>query len=287
METLLSGYKPLELALFLPYRLEVGTLSTTGPTKWRMTRNPNLITIVKRYTMKKTKQPLFLPIQLTTITNNQIANTTVAESIARNQRILLDSSFDPFLDREEYIKLREDIRAVTSDVARQAELEQRWTNEVNQHDEETNILLQHARYACLYLELAEVSEKNKDRDRAWAFNSYASLMVGEAVEKSEAIFNAMEANKRSNQNSENGKGRIKNFLPVKEEAARLLEEMKPEGGWPTITSAVAALETPLKDFIIKNRIRGQSSENIGILLGKTWIPTDELVNHAWLNTKRA
>lgn len=237
--------------------------------------------------MTKIKQLLFSPIQLTTNTNDQIANTTIGESIGRNRRILIDSSFEPFLEREEYIKLLKDIRTATSDAALQAALEQRWKNEVSQHDEETNILLEHARYAWLYLELAEVAEANKDHDRAWAFNSYASEMVGKIVEKSDAIFKAQEIVRRIKQNRNNGKKRNENYLPVKEEAARLLEKMKPEGGWPSYRRAAIVLEAPLAEYISHNHIRGLTTSNIRNHLEKIWIPKDEIVNRAWLKSKSA
>ncbi|MNC05923.1 hypothetical protein D3C75_534210 [compost metagenome] len=235
----------------LPIRMRI---TLQWPEKLKYRANKTLTAIIKSSTMTKTKEPLLSPIQFTTNSNDQIGNTTIGESIGRNQRILIDSAFEPFLEREEYIKLLEDIRTATSDAALQAELEQRWTNEVSPHNKETNILLEYARYAWLYLELAKVAETNKDRDKAWAFNSWASVMVGQVVEKSDAAFKSLEGEKRSYRNTENGKGRIEYILPVKEEAARLLKELKPEGGWPTLASAILALEQPLADFINANRI---------------------------------
>ncbi|QLG91207.1 hypothetical protein HZF02_04240 [Pseudomonas yamanorum] len=244
--------------------------------------------------MKKIKPPLFTPAEFAKNINESIGNTTIDEAIDRNHGILLQHFFEPLLERDEHLKLLEDIRLVTNDPELQGKLMENWEHEVYETDwktnginERINTLLQHVRYACLYLELARAAEENKHRNRAWAFNNEASLMIGEIIEKSETILNAMEADKRSAQNSKNGKGRIKNFLPVKEEAVRLLEEMKPEGGWPTLTSAVTALDEPLAHFILSNRISGMTSTNIRVLLEKTWIPKDELVNPAWEKTKQA
>lgn len=244
--------------------------------------------------MKKIKPPLFSPAEFAAQMNATIGNTTIDEAIGRNHGILLQHFFEPLLERDERLKLLEDIRLATSDTERQGKLVENWKHEVyetdlkiNGIDEHINTLLQHVRHACLYLELARAAEENKDRDRAWAFNNEASLMIGELIEKSETIFNEIETDKRSTQNSKNGKGRIKNFLPVKEEAVRLLEVMKPEGGWPTLTSAVTALDEPLAHFILSNRISGMTSTNIRVLLEKTWIPKDELVNPAWEKTKQA
>lgn len=244
--------------------------------------------------MKKIKPPLFSPEELAINMNESIGKTTIGEAIGRNHGILLQHFFEPLLERDEHLKLLEDIRLVTSDPELQGKLMEDWEHEVYEPgckihglNEEINILLQRVRYACLYLELARATEENKGRDRAWAFNNEVSLMIGEIIEKSEAILNAMEGDKRSSQNSKNGKGRIKNFLPVKEEAVRLLEELKPEDGWPTLTSAVTALDEPLAHFILSNRISGMTSTNIRVLLEKTWIPKDELVNPAWEKTKQA
>lgn len=243
--------------------------------------------------MKKIKPPLFTPAEYATSMNESIGKTTVIEAIGRNHGILLQHFFKPLLERDEHLKLLEDISLVTSDPELQGKLMENWEHEayetackIHELDEEINITLQRVRYACLYLELARAAEENKDRDQAWAFINHASLVIGEIIEKSETILNAMEADKRSAQNSKNGKGRIKNFLPVKEEAVRLLEEMKPEGGWPTLISAVTALDEPLAHFILSNRISGMTSTNIRVLLEKTWIPKDELVNPAWEKTKR-
>jgi len=242
--------------------------------------------------MKKIKPPLFTPTERAISMNESIGQTTVSEAIGRNHGFLLQHFFEPLLERDEHLKLLEDIRLVTSDPELQGKLVGNWEHEayetgckIHGIDEEINILLQRVRYACLYLELARAAEENKDRDRAWAFNNESSLMIGEIIEKSETILNAMETDKRSTQNSKNGKGRIKNFLPAKEEAVRLLEDMKPEDGWPTLASAVTALDEPLAHFILSNRISGMTSTNIRALLEKTWIPKDKLVNPAWEKTK--
>jgi hypothetical protein len=236
--------------------------------------------------MKEMKPPLFSPIQITMNTNESIGSTTVGKAIARNHGMLWDSFFHPLLGLEEYKKLLEDIRAVTDNPALQAELETRWRNEDSQQSEEVNTLLQRARYACLHLELARAAEQDSSRDRAWAFTNYASLMTGEIVEKSEAIFNAMEAENRSTRNSKNAQGRNKSILSVKEEAARLLEEMRPEAGWPYKATVVAALERPLTGFIENNNILDIQPSNIEKWLTK-WLREDELVNRIWEKSKRA
>ncbi|MCP2069876.1 hypothetical protein [Pseudomonas laurylsulfatiphila] len=243
--------------------------------------------------MTKIKVPLFSPTQYATHMNESIGNTTARVAIGRNHRTLWNCFFEPLLEHDEYIKLLEDIRAVTSDPALQGKLMDNWENEVyecneeiNGLNEEINITFQHVRHACLYLELATAAEKDKDHNRTWAFNNEASLMVGKIAEKSETILNKITADSNAKQNSKNGKGRIKSFLPAKEEAARLLDEMKPEGGWLTVVSAASALEEPLGSFIDANRIGGIKSSNIRNLLEKKWIPKDMLVNSAWQKNKR-
>lgn len=237
--------------------------------------------------MTKTTSPLFSAIQFATHLNERIGNTSIVEAIARNHGLLLEHFFEPLLGRDAYIKLLSDISVVTSDLARQAELEQAWGIEVNEYDDETKSVLKEAHYACLYIELARAAEASNEHIRAWAFNNHASLMVGEVIEKSAAIQKLAESKRRSQQNSKNGKARIKNFLPVQEEAIRLLEELKPDGGWPSYSSAATALEEDLAEFILKTRPLGLTSSNIRELLEKTWLPKDKLVNPAWKKNKHA
>lgn len=198
--------------------------------------------------------------------------------------MLRDHFFDPLLELDDHIKLLEDIRAVIDNPALQAELETRWRNEDSQLSEEVNTLLQDVRYACLYLELARAAETNNDRDRAWAFTCYASVMVGEITEKSAAVINKMNKNARSIQNSKNAKAREKNFLPAKEEVVRLLEQLKPVGGWPSFRGAAIALEEDMMEFILKTRPSNLTASNIRNLLETKWLPGDELVNSVWTKT---
>lgn len=242
--------------------------------------------------MKKMNPPLLSPTQHARHMNESIGGTTINAAIERNHCILRENFFEPLLGLNDHIKLLEDIRLVTSDPGLQGKLVESWENEVYELDEEIlaldeeiNLLFRRVRYACLYLELAQAAEENNDLNRAWAFNNEASLAVGETVEASAVILSKIEANSRSKQNSENGRGRIKNFLPAKLEAVRLLNELKPEGGWPTLASAISALEEPLGNFIDTNRIGGIKSSNVKNLLGKVWIPHDELVNNAWFKAK--
>lgn len=219
--------------------------------------------------------------------NESIGNTTIGEAIARNHGLLVHHFFDSLLNLDDYTQLFESIRAVTGNPALQAELETRWEDKDIQQDQEINTLLHHVRYACLYLELGSTAEAQNNRDRAWAFTNYASVMVGEIIEKSAAILNEREVERRALQNSKNGKGRIKNFVPVKQEAVRLLKAMKPEGGWPNIDSTVDALESPLASFIRENHISGLTPTNIRALLKQTWILKDELVKQAWKENKKS
>ncbi|WP_454867171.1 hypothetical protein [Pseudomonas lini] len=236
--------------------------------------------------MTKTTSPLFSAIKIVTNMNERIGNTNISEAIARNHGLLLEHFFEPVLDRAAYIKLLNDISTVTSDLALQAELEQAWSDEVNEYDKETGSALKHAQHACLYVELARAAEACNEHIRAWAFNNYASVMIGEVLEKSATIQNRAETKKRSKQNSKNAQGRSKSILLVKEEVARLLEKMRPEAGWPYKATAVAVLESPLTGFIENNNIFDIQPSNIEKWLTK-WLREDELVNRAWEKSKRA
>lgn len=234
--------------------------------------------------IKKTK-PLFAPQEVTAHMNERIGNTTIAEAIARNHGLLEHHFFDSLLNIDDYTQLLESIRVVTDNPALQAELETCWEDEGIQQNEEINTLQHHVRYACLYLELARTAEAHKNRERAWAFTNYASLMIGEIIEKSAATLNAMEADERSDKNSKNAQGRNKYILLVKEEAARLLEERRPEDGWPTKVKAVADLTESLNEFIKKNNIPILRISNIEKWLTE-WLREDEVVNRAWKNCKQ-
>ncbi|MFC6337771.1 hypothetical protein GIR22_23120 [Pseudomonas sp. CCM 7891] len=216
--------------------------------------------------------------------NQSIGNTTIGEAIARNHGLLWHHFFDSLLNLDDYTQLFESIRAVTGNPALQAELETRWEDKDIQQDEEINTLLHHVRYACLYLELGSTAEAQKNRDRAWAFTNYASVMVGEIIEKSAAILNARDAESRAKQNSKNAQGRNNSILPIKEEAARLLYKLKPKTGWPYKTTAISKLEKPLSEFIEKNKIPTLQISNIEKWL-KEWMRDDELVNRAWESNK--
>ncbi|MHC8307517.1 hypothetical protein [Pseudomonas sp. PB3P13] len=234
--------------------------------------------------MKDATSPPFSPIQITVNTNDMIGNTSIASAIDRNYGILDDHFFKPILGDEELIKLLKDIRAVINDPALQADLETRWSLEDSQQGNKFNTLLRDARYAYLYLELAKSAEIHNDRDRAWAFTCYASVMVGEISEKSAAIIDKMNKDARSIQNSKNAKAKDKSYLLAKEEVARLLEHLKPAGGWISFRGAAIALEKDMIKFLLETRPPNLTASNICNLLEKEWLPKDELVNTAWTKT---
>lgn len=235
--------------------------------------------------MNKVKPALFTATEITTDMNEKIGSTAILEAIARNHSILHDHFFSPFSEPDAYLELLESIRLNISSPVLQGQLEEDWYNEANKHDDSATRLLQHVRNACLYLELASIAEQNKNRDRAWAFNSHASLMVGEIIERSAAILNLHETEKRSVKNSVNAQGRNKAVLPLKKEVARLLEHLRPEAGWPHKSTAVAVLERHLSDFIDTNNISAVQISNIENWLPR-WLLEDELVKRAWERTKR-
>lgn len=235
--------------------------------------------------MKEKKPALFTRTQLAIQENERIGNITIDAAIARNRGILHLHFFSPLTEPDTHLELLESIRSSISTPELQGQLEEDWNNESSKHDNDATKLLQYVRYACLYLELASAAEQNKARNKAWAFNSHASLMIGEIIERSAAIQNLNEADKRSIQNSKNAQGRNKSTLPLKEEIARLLEDLRPEAGWPYKTTAVATLERPLSDFIVNNNILDVQPSNIETWLPR-WLSEDELVNPAWEKTKR-
>ena len=234
--------------------------------------------------MKEKKTAFFTRTQLATQENERIGNITIDTAIARNRGILDLHFFSPLTEPGAHLELLESIRSSISTPDLQGQLEEDW-DKADKHDDPAAILFQHVKYACLYLELASAAEQNKASDRAWAFNSYASLMIGEIIERAAAIQNLNETDKCSARNSNNAQGRNKSVLPVKEEAARLLEKLRPEAGWPYKSTAIAVLERPLGAFIESNEISGIQISNIENWL-TTWLREDKLVNRAWEKTKR-
>lgn len=235
--------------------------------------------------MKEKKPALFTRTQLAIQENERIGNITIDAAIARNRGILHHHFFSPLTEPDAHLELLESIRSSISTPELQGQLEEDWDNESSKHDNDATKLLQYVKYACLYLELASAAEQNKARNKAWAFNSYASLMIGEIIERSAAIQNLNETDKCSARNSNNAQGRNKSVLPLKKEAARLLEELRPEAGWPYKSTAVAVLERPLGAFIESNEIPAIQISNIENWLTK-WLREDELVSRAWEKTKR-
>jgi len=234
--------------------------------------------------MTESKSALFSPIEYTTTSNEQIANITISSSIGRNKLLLREHFFEPLFERSEHLKLLEDIRAVTSNVALQAELVQSWENEISQHSGAFAMLLQDVRHASLYLELATVAEEGQNRERAWAFNNYATMIVGGILEKINTHLNEMESDRVSKQNSKNAMKGNKPTLLVKEEVAKLLVEMRPETGWPSKSGVFVSLEQPLAEFIKKNKIPRIRVSNIESWLGD-WLREDKLVARAWEKNK--
>lgn len=234
--------------------------------------------------MTEAKPTLFSPIEDTTISNENIANITVSSSIGRNKLLLREHFFEPLFERNEHLKLLEDIRAVTSNVALQAKLVQSWENEIIQHSGAFAILLRDVRHASLYLELAIAAEEGQNRERAWAFNNYATMIVGGILEKINIRLNAMATDKVSKQNSKNALAGNKSTLMIQEEVAKLLVDMRPEAGWPSKTGVFVALEQPLADFIKKNKISGERVSNIESWLGR-WLREDKLIARTWEESK--
>lgn len=250
--------------------------------------------------MKKTKSPLLSPSESAAHSNRSMGRTTIGEAIDRNHFMINAYFFEMLLERDDYPKLLDIIRPVTSDLTLQGELQQSWESEVNEHDKEMNILLKQVRYACLYAELARAAKESKNHNEAWAFNNYSSLMTGQIMAKSEEILSRTQTEERSNQNSKNAQGRNKYILLVKEEAARLLEELRPTDGWPSKVNAIAALEGPLAAFIdpdicngersavteIKTKtIGGVTATNIANRL-TTWLREDAMLRYAWEKNMR-
>lgn len=234
--------------------------------------------------MTEAKPTLFSPIQDTTISNEEIANITVSSSIGRNKLLLRWHFFEPLFEHNEHLELLEEIRVVTSNVALQAELVQSWENEIIQHNGAFAILLRDVRHASLYLELATAAEEDQNRERAWAFNNHATMIVGGILEKINTRLNEMEIDKVSKQNSKNAMEGNKFILPAKEKAAKLLVEMRPEAGWPSKVNVYVAFEKPLAEFIKKNKIPRIRVSNIENWLGD-WLREDKLVAPAWEKNK--
>ncbi|ERY41904.1 hypothetical protein Q066_01587 [Pseudomonas aeruginosa BL12] len=217
--------------------------------------------------------------------NENIGNCSIKKATERNLLILLENVFEPLFKRGDFLKLLEDARIATNDPTLQAALEQQWESEANEHEEEMGGLLKSARYACLYIKLANAAEEKNEYNRAWAFTNHASLIVGETLERSNNILNKIETETRSKQNIKNALGRNKATQVVREEAARLLTKLKPDGGWPSKSNAAAILSGPLSDFIRNNRVSGLSWSNTESRI-KIWMTEAGVVRDAWNQSRQ-
>lgn len=228
----------------------------------------------------KYKNPPLSASQRVTHTNDNIGNCTLKKATERNLLILLENVFEPLFERSDFLKLLEDVSIAISDPILQATLEQQWENEANGHEEEIRVILKNARYACLYIKLANAAKERKEYNRAWAFTNHASLITGETLEMSKNFLNQIEAEARSKQNIKNALGRNKASQLVKEEAARLLKELKPDGGWPSKNNAASKLARPLSDFIRDKKFSGLSWSNTESRI-KIWMNEVGVVRDAW------
>lgn len=217
--------------------------------------------------------------------NDNIGSCTLKKATERNLLILLENVFEPLFERSDYLKTLEDASIAISDPTLQAALEQQWESEANEHEEEVRDLLKNARYACLYIKLANTAEEKKEYNRAWAFTNHASLITGELLERSKNILDKIETETRSEQNIKNALGRNKTTQLVREEAARLLKELKPDEGWPSKNNAAAKLAGPLSDFIKEKKVSGLSWSNTESRI-KIWITEAGIVRDAWNQNRK-
>lgn len=236
--------------------------------------------------MKKTKPPLFSHAQILGEFNEKIGSLTIQGAIDGSCSIIHTQIFEIFFEKYDYLKLLNEIREAISEPVLQAKLVESWESEVNEYNEEISLLLRDAQHISLYIEMARAAEIKKEHNRAWAFINYASQNIGEILVRAEIAVDNLKLDKRSKQNSKNAQERNKKLLPIKKEAARLIEEMKPKDGWLTKTNAVTTLERPIADFIEEKAITIVSTTNLERLLTK-WLREEEILCSAWEKSNRS
>lgn len=218
-------------------------------------------------------------------TISRLESQTIDEAIGRNHAILLESFFEPLVEKSYYSQFLEKFRKPITAIEIE-EIENDTQDDDSEINDEIKNLMKHAKYACIYMTLARENEKNGETYKAWALINHTSLMIGEISERAKKILYASQSQAKSDQNSKNAQGRSKLMLPAEELAAQLLVELMPEGGWPSKASAASTLESPLSDFIIKNKISGVTSSNIKDCLKRRWLEKEGVVQDAWIKTRR-
>lgn len=235
--------------------------------------------------MKKSKPNLYSDADFLIINLNEIGKSSASSSIERNFHLLHFHFFDIYIDVEKYSDLKDKIRSRIGSTILVSELMQEWDTEEKNDYTELNALLRKAKHAYCYLELAKAAEQHGETNRAWAFNTHAAMTIGEIISTSETVQENLRLVELSKKNSANGRARVNNFTPVKQEVVRLLETMRPESGWESAMQTARSLKKPLAEFV-GNKFAGLSSSNIENLLAKKWIPEDPIVNEAWEKYRR-
>lgn len=139
-------------------------------------------------------------------------------------------------------------------------------------------------HSLISTELSRRALQSGNKEKAWALIAHASYLAGLAEGLSLPSSTVREEFDNRKEAARKGAlARNEKFKPAKDEAAKLLRERKPEGGWKSFNAAASAISKDLSDFISKNRI-SLSSEKIPATL-KRWIKKEKILQDAFNETK--
>jgi hypothetical protein len=140
--------------------------------------------------------------------------------------------------------------------------------------------------SCVYTVLAQKAESVGDNSKGWSLAAHSCYYAGLSNGVLKNDFFKSEFHKRHKQASKASNAYDRNHSDVKREAARLLKDLAPKGGWKSKASAIEGIEKKICDFIEINGVGlaisgAKGTEPLKKWLSK-WIDSDTGINDAFM-----